>query len=61
MFRVINVGTRRLKLPGGFWNSQSIVQNGRVFALQNVNLEKNEEKAWENKRNLVYFSDLMWN
>ena len=60
MFRVINVGQRRLRVAGGMWNQQVIIDGGKLMALQNVLMDKSGDKANENKRNFIYFLDMMW-
>ena len=60
MFRVISVGVRKLKQPGGFWNCQALVHNQMVVSLENVVMEKNGDKAHENRRSFICFGDFNW-
>ncbi len=50
---------KNLPLAEGFWNPQSVVYNGALYAIQNVDGEA-ENDCLEEKRNLLIFNGKHW-
>ena len=52
--------TLALPYAAGFWSGQCIVENGKMYALQNDLMEHDSAQAHEDSRNLLIFDSNSW-
>jgi len=52
--------TLALPYAAGFWNGQCIVENGKMYSLQNELMEQDSAMAHEDSRNLLIFDSNAW-
>jgi hypothetical protein len=58
-FFIKYINLKNLPIAEGFWSPQSVVLNGNIYVLQNVDGEA-ETDCMEDKRNLLIFNGKNW-
>ena len=57
-FKIKRVNAIELPTKGGFWNNQVIINDSKIYCLQN--LAKDSKEAYEDKRNSLMFDGEKW-
>ena len=59
-FTIKEINTKKLPYSEGFWNNQAIIFNRKVYAIQNYEIQDQNNECYENKRRVLVFNSNKW-